>query len=211
MTRTVQTLLARVTLLLSRLPVRWHVFVGACSAAILLLRVFALKLFLALMDYNGLLPVHRGGIPACSRRPIYGEPRECELLREYAGYADVIMGTLLAIAIAGLVFVIVSGAARVKWSAQISAAAGTKQPRAPEVPSALRRANRVFEILELVVPARIAKEEIGDAMEVIAMLTQRGRPAWHIYVKLFATIFWVFVHAAHEVIKGPAKSPKKEG
>ena len=74
---------------------------------------------------------------------------------------------------------------------------------------ALSRSNRAFDLLELFVPKRVAAEEIGDAMESISSLIRQSRPNWQIYVKLIFTIFWVLVHAVHQVIKGPAKSPKK--
>lgn len=91
-----------------------------------------------------------------------------------------------------------------------------REPTAKPQPSektarALRRANRTFEIIELVVPKRISAEEIGDAMETIAFLISQGRPSWQIYVKVVTTVLWVLIHSVHQVIKGPSRSPKKEG
>lgn len=66
---------------------------------------------------------------------------------------------------------------------------------APAPPSvALTRANRVFSILEALVPTRISNEELGDALE-----TMTGRGAAWILVKTISTVFWVGVNALRDV------------
>lgn len=84
-------------------------------------------------------------------------------------------------------------------------------PSAEDYPRVLRQANQILDIIELLVPKRIADEELGDAMESMGALIKRGRPVWQIRVKLVSTVFWVIVHTFHHIIKGPAKTPKKEG
>lgn len=69
---------------------------------------------------------------------------------------------------------------------------------------ALRAASHVFALVEIIVPKRVASEEIGDALEVIARLLIEQRPVWQIYVKLVATVFWILAHAVRDVVKGPA-------
>ena len=61
----------------------------------------------------------------------------------------------------------------------------------------LVRATRALEWVELLTPRQIADEQVGDALEVIHRLVAMGRPSWHIYLKVAATIFWVLYNALH--------------
>lgn len=58
----------------------------------------------------------------------------------------------------------------------------------------LARASRALGLIELLVPKRIADEEIGDAMEVIVRMVDHGQPAWRVYLKVASTVFWVLLH-----------------
>ncbi len=79
---------------------------------------------------------------------------------------------------------------------------------ADQTACALRRASAIFDFVELVLPRRVATEEIGDAMEAIAALIRSGRPTWQVYVKVVATVFWLIVHAAHYLLRGQVPSAK---
>lgn len=109
------------------IPLRWHAIVGASSAVALVLLGFASRIFRALMDHYGLVPVTQRGVPLCSRWPRHGELPQCESLREYRGYAGAIMTALMLVAVAGLVFLIVAGAVRVKWGARLSSGVETRR------------------------------------------------------------------------------------
>ena len=57
----------------------------------------------------------------------------------------------------------------------------------------------VFDFIELLVPKRLADEEIGDALERIARLAREGRPKWQIYVKGASAVFFVLLNWLREV------------
>ncbi len=61
------------------------------------------------------------------------------------------------------------------------------------------RVARGFDFIELLVPKRVAAEEIGDAMELIARLLREGGPAWQIYLKAITTAFFVLLNGVREV------------
>lgn len=81
-----------------------------------------------------------------------------------------------------------------------------------ESPRATDRARRIFAVVRLVVPRRIADEELGDAMEEIAALARGRRPPWQIDLKVATTILWVLLHAARDLGRARAAgSPSKRG
>jgi hypothetical protein len=71
------------------------------------------------------------------------------------------------------------------------------------------RVARTFDRVELFVPKRVAYEEIGDALEVIARRLQNGCPVWQAYVKMVTTLVWIAINAIREAVSGGGK--KKGG
>jgi hypothetical protein len=69
-----------------------------------------------------------------------------------------------------------------------------------KVEVAVARSTRWLEIAELFVAPRIAREEIGDLLEIIHRLEREGRPAWHIYVRAITGMFFAFWHSWGEKI-----------
>ena len=63
-------------------------------------------------------------------------------------------------------------------------------------PAAHAGAARVLALVEQVVPMRIAREEIGDAIEDIQRMAEHGGMRWWIYRRVATTIFWALVNAA---------------
>jgi hypothetical protein len=59
----------------------------------------------------------------------------------------------------------------------------------------LARASRALGWVELLVPRRIADEQIGDAVEVIVRLIEARRSTWCVYLKVVTTIFWAIFDA----------------
>jgi hypothetical protein len=57
------------------------------------------------------------------------------------------------------------------------------------------RVQCVLGLVEVLVPKRIADEELGDAMEIIDRMIEQRRPPSHVYLKVATTIFWVLLHA----------------
>ena len=60
---------------------------------------------------------------------------------------------------------------------------------------------QVLEVWAAVLPARIAKEDLGDYVENIHHGTQRGEPGWLIYVRCGAAIFWTGLNALSYALK----------
>lgn len=67
--------------------------------------------------------------------------------------------------------------------------------REAEFARALTFASRALGFVELLVPKRIANEELGDAAETILRLVEQRRPQWQVYLKVVTTIFWVLFNA----------------
>jgi hypothetical protein len=68
---------------------------------------------------------------------------------------------------------------------------------------AVRAAERYFDLVELFVPSRIGREEIGDAMDVINRLANDPNGSrWKVRLKIVSTIFWVIVNAIRHVLFG---------
>ena len=57
------------------------------------------------------------------------------------------------------------------------------------------QASKALDLLEALVPRRIANEEIGDAQEYIHRMVAAHRPRWMIYLKVATTYFWILTHA----------------
>jgi hypothetical protein len=72
---------------------------------------------------------------------------------------------------------------------------------------ALQRVESAFQLAELLVPRRICREELGDAMEVVQEILRDGRPIWHAYVKAVTTILWLVWNA----VRAPASTTKRKG
>jgi hypothetical protein len=64
----------------------------------------------------------------------------------------------------------------------------------PGAPASHRAARTVFGVVEVLLPKRLASEELGDALEYIAA-HPRG---WRVWVKIVSTIFWTGVNAVRE-------------
>lgn len=58
----------------------------------------------------------------------------------------------------------------------------------------VERARVALDLLSAMVPARIANEEIGDALEIIHRMAAAKCPKWRIYLRVATTFFWVSVH-----------------
>jgi len=72
----------------------------------------------------------------------------------------------------------------------------------PAKPRALAPAERSLDLLAILVPSRIANEEIGDALEIIHAMARDQRPAWAIYLRVARTFFWVGMHTVQHHVVG---------
>jgi hypothetical protein len=70
---------------------------------------------------------------------------------------------------------------------------GAESPKRVATP--VERATAWLQIAELFVAPRIAREEIGDLLEMIHRLEREGRPAWHIYVRAITGVFFTMWHS----------------
>lgn len=75
----------------------------------------------------------------------------------------------------------------------------------------LQRVRRALGFIELLIPKRVADEELGDAMEIIVRLVEQSRPAWQIYFKLASTILWVLLNAFRASGRRAARSKTIKG
>jgi len=62
-----------------------------------------------------------------------------------------------------------------------------------DTPLGHRAARTLFGMVEALLPKRLAREELGDALEYIA-----ANPGWRAWVKIVSTIFWTGVNAVRE-------------
>lgn len=71
---------------------------------------------------------------------------------------------------------------------------------------AAKRSYSLMEVASLFLPARVAEEELGDALEDVSRLIGQGHPAWRIYARTLSAIIW----ATWNTIKGwrPARDKK---
>lgn len=65
--------------------------------------------------------------------------------------------------------------------------------------SQLAAAEGAFGLLELLLPARLRKEEVADAREVVARLVKCESPWWMVLVKITSTCFWAGINAVREL------------
>lgn len=65
----------------------------------------------------------------------------------------------------------------------------------PQEQQIIDQASTALDLLEALVPRRIANEEIGDAQEYIHRMVAAHRPRWMIYLKVATTYFWILTHA----------------
>jgi hypothetical protein len=84
--------------------------------------------------------------------------------------------------------------------AQAKTAASMPSRNAEREPVVVRT-NRALVFVERCVPARVADEEIGDALEALAKLRNEGRSASFIYWTILVTIVVILVHGAQERIR----------
>lgn len=74
-------------------------------------------------------------------------------------------------------------------------------------PSVLSKVDSLLRFLQLFLPARIMKEDAGDAREVIDKLVAVSAPTWMIYTKLTSSVFWILLAAVREVLTVTKKKP----
>lgn len=72
-------------------------------------------------------------------------------------------------------------------------------PTAPLQQEQVEYAARLLDLVSLIVPRRLAQEEIGDALERTHRLASLGRPRWEIWLKVSTTVFWVLVNSLREI------------
>lgn len=60
--------------------------------------------------------------------------------------------------------------------------------------------DKAFSWLAILAPNRVYKEEVGDALEVIAVMERAGCPAWKIRLKVWSTIIWVVINGVRELV-----------
>ncbi len=81
---------------------------------------------------------------------------------------------------------------------------GSARQSAPRLPSA-------FVVIALVLPRRLYKEDLGDAMETLAALENAGAPRWQWWLKICSTYLWLLVNVVREltsVLHGKGTSSK---
>jgi len=61
----------------------------------------------------------------------------------------------------------------------------------PLIPGTLQ----VVDFASLLLPPRLANEEIGDAMEVAGRIVHEGRSPWRASLVMLVSLFWAFWHA----------------
>lgn len=71
----------------------------------------------------------------------------------------------------------------------------------PSTAPALRVARNVIGIASAILPARIADEELGDAMEDIERRIAVGRPMSEIRLKIWASVGWAVFHSATYAVR----------
>lgn len=61
--------------------------------------------------------------------------------------------------------------------------------------TAIARATMALDFVSMLVPMRLEREEIGDALERINAMAAAGRPSWFIYLKVATASWWVAWHS----------------
>lgn len=64
----------------------------------------------------------------------------------------------------------------------------------------LRRPMSVLDTVSLLVPRRLADEEIGDALEEIYRLVREDRPQLKVWLKVCSTVFWIGINSLREIV-----------
>jgi len=70
-----------------------------------------------------------------------------------------------------------------------------------KTPEQRARALRVLDSLALILPARIATEELGDYIGDINRRAAAGQSCWKIYLRMLAAMFWTGVNAVGYFLK----------
>lgn len=76
----------------------------------------------------------------------------------------------------------------------------------PKPCTAVDFAIQVMTFVALLLPRRVANEQLGDALEEIHGLYLVGRPRWHIWVRTIASVFWAFIAAFRTAGQSSAKA-----
>lgn len=71
----------------------------------------------------------------------------------------------------------------------------------------LSKIDATLTFLQLFLPARIMKEDAGDAREVIDKLVADNAPTWMIYTKLTSSVCWILLATVREVLTVTKKKP----
>ena len=72
----------------------------------------------------------------------------------------------------------------------------------------------VFRLIGLLLPPRLWKEDLGDALEILATLERSGSPLWQWRLKIVSTCFWLLINTIREVtsvVHGSSTSTSKGG
>jgi len=63
----------------------------------------------------------------------------------------------------------------------------------------LGAALKVFGLLELFLPTRIGREDLGDALEIVAQWVGENRPSWRVYGKIVTASMWAVMNSLPEL------------
>jgi transcriptional regulator with XRE-family HTH domain len=122
----------------------------------------------------------------------YAEELGLDPARVIALFDDYVAGPKGAIQLAAVVAVPAAIADMAPVPSRILPVAGP--------PLSHRCARAVFDLLEAVLPKRLAREELGDALEYIARLPRGG---WRVWTKIASTVIWTSVNAIRELASVP--------
>ncbi len=64
---------------------------------------------------------------------------------------------------------------------------------------ALMRVRCALGLAGILLPPRLVKEDLGDAIELLNALAAAGAPAWVLYAKALSTLFWLAINAVREI------------
>lgn len=67
-------------------------------------------------------------------------------------------------------------------------------------PKASVAASGPFILIACLLPGRLYKEDVGDAMEVLAELERRGAPPWVRWLKILSAHFWLLENVFKEIV-----------
>jgi len=83
-----------------------------------------------------------------------------------------------------------------------------REARRAKLARAAARSSWLLDFATVWVPARIANEEVGDAVQQMVRYADEGRPAWWLYAKAVSYVFWTAVHAISDVVSRMRKSSR---